>query len=233
MKNNLTLQANEAAERIVRYIQAHGFAGISEALIIRINKKGGDRSEIDAAFEAAHDQEIPPPVQQYFEIRPIGHFSEFRSFDEARSTIQSDFTEALRMEIPRVFFDPAPVVIDDAMATDSKYDVLMKIADNIEGYAIGILLNDPDASFLEYIGTHHGDDWQKIMGDFQITTSSLASEIKLFWRIDQVDPRTSEQDYCRTTGLPAQEDFAPIEFNARKRPITTDSSLSQAARHFG
>jgi len=180
MKNTPTLQANEAAERIVQYFQANGFAGISEALVIRIRLKEGDRADIDAVFEAAHEQEIPPPVQQYFEIRPFGHYSNFRSFAEARSAIQSDFTEALRMEIPRVFFDPAPVVIDDAMASGAKYDVLMKITDNVEGYAIGILLNDPDASFLEYIGTHHGDDWQQIMGNFEITTASLASEIELF-----------------------------------------------------
>ena len=180
MKNTPSLQANEAAERIVQYFQANGFAGISEALVIRIRLKEGDRADIDAVFEAAHEQEIPPPVQQYFEIRPFGHYSNFRSFAEARSAIQSDFTEALRMEIPRVFFDPAPVVIDDAMASGAKYDVLMKITDNVEGYAIGILLNDPDASFLEYIGTHHGDDWQQIMGNFEITTASLASEIELF-----------------------------------------------------
>lgn len=180
MKNSLTLQANEAAERIVRHFQTNGFAGISEALIIRIHLKRGNRTEIDAAFEAAHEQEISHPVQQYFEIHPFGHHSDFRSFNEARSAIQSDFTEALRMEVPRVYFDPAPVVIDDAMATGSKYDVLMKLTDNVDGYAIGILLNDPDASFLEYIGTHPGDDWQRIMGNFEITTSSLASEIKLF-----------------------------------------------------
>ncbi len=180
MKNTLTLQANEAAERIVRYFQANGFAGISESLIIRIRLKKGDRSGIEAAFEEAHEQESSPPVQQYFEIRPFGHHSDFRNFDEARSAIQSDFTAALRTEIPRVYFDPAPVVTDDAMATGTKYDVLMKITDNVDGYAIGILLNDPDASFLEYIGTHHGDDWQKIMGDFEIATSAMAAEIKLF-----------------------------------------------------
>lgn len=180
MKNTPTLQANEAAERIVQYFQANGFAGISEALIIRIRPKGGDRSEIETAFEAAHEQEMPPPVQQYFEIRPFGHYSGFRSFDEAKSAIQSDFTEALRMEIPRVYFDPPPVVTDDAMASGTKYDVLMKITDNIDGYAIAILLNDPEASFLEYIGTHHGDDWRQIIGNLEITTSSLASEISLF-----------------------------------------------------
>jgi hypothetical protein len=180
MNNTLNFQANDAAERIVRYFQANGFSGISEALIIRIRLEGGDRTEIDAAFEAAHEQEISPPVQQYFELHSFGHYSDFRSFAEARSAIQSDFTAALRMEVPRVFFDPAPVVIDDAMATGSKYDVLMKITDNVDGYAIGILLNDPDASFLEYIGTHHGNDWQQIMGNFEIATSSMASDIKLF-----------------------------------------------------
>lgn len=179
MKNTPTLQGNEAAERIVRYFQANGFAGISEALIIRIRLKAGDRTEVDAAFEAAHEQETPSPVQQYFELYPFGHFSDSRSFAEAKSAIKSDFTEALRMEIPRMFFDPAPVVIHDVLASGSKYDVLMKITDNVDGYAIGILLNDPDVSFLEYVGTHRGNDWQQIMGNFEITTASLASEINL------------------------------------------------------
>lgn len=179
MKNTSTLQADGAAERIVRYFQSNGFAGISEALIIRIRLKEGGRTEVETAFEAALEQEKAPPVQQHFELHHFGHFSDFRNFVEARSAIKSDFTEALRMGIPSVFFDPAPVVIDDAMASGSKYDVLIKIRDNVDGYAIGILLNDPDASFLEYIGTHHGNDWQGIMGDFEITTAYLASEIDL------------------------------------------------------
>lgn len=179
MNNTHPLQGNEAAERIVRYFQTNGFAGITEALIIRISLKAGHRSEVDAAFEAAHEQEITPPVQQYFEVKPFGHFADFRSFADAKSAIQTDFTEALRTEVPRVFFDPAPVVIDDAMATGTKYDVLMKITDNVDGYAIGILLNDPDASFLEYVGTHSGNDWQQIMGTLEIMAASLASEINL------------------------------------------------------
>ena len=179
MNNTTSLQADKSAERIVRYFQANGFAGISEAFIIRMRLKEGDRAEVEAAFEAAHEQEIPLPLQQYFELHPFGHFSDFRSFAEARSAIQSDFTEALRMEVPRVFFDSAPVVIDDALASGFKYDVLMKLTDNVDGYALGILLNDPDASFLEYIGTHHGNDWKQIMGNFEITTAALASEINL------------------------------------------------------
>lgn len=178
MKNTPTLQANEAAERIVRHFQANGFAGITEALIIRIRLREGSRTEVEAAFEAAMEQDKAPPVQQHFEILPFGHYSDSRSYTEAKAAIQSDFTFALRMEIPRVFFDPAPVVIDDAMATGTKYDVLMKISDNVDGYAFGILLNDPDASFLEYVGTHHGDEWQKIMSNFASTTTSL-SEIDL------------------------------------------------------
>jgi hypothetical protein len=174
-----TLQADGTAESIVRYFQANGFAGISEAFIVRIRLKTGNRAEVDAAFEAAHEQEITPPVNQYFEISPFGHFSDFRSYADARSAIQSDFTEALRMEVPAVFFDAAPVVIDDALASGTKYDVLMKVTDNIAGYAIGILLNDPDASFLEYIGTHHGKDWQQIMDNLATATASLAAENSL------------------------------------------------------
>lgn len=179
MQNTPTLPADGAAERIVRYFQANGFVGISEALIVQMRLKEGSRAAVEAAFETALEQDRHPPVQQYFEIHPFGHFSDFRSFAEAKSAIQADFTMALRAEIPRMFFDAAPVVIDDAMATGTKYDVLMKIGDNVDGYAIGILLNDPDASFLEYIGTHHGDDWQKIMGNFEVATMSMAAEIDL------------------------------------------------------
>ncbi len=179
MKNTSALLFDGAAERIVRHFQAKGFAGISEALIIRIRLKEGDRTEIDTAFEAAMDQEQMPPVQQFFEIHPFGHFSDSRSFAEARAAIHSDFTVGLRVEVPRVFFDPAPVVIDDALASGTKYDVMMKLRDNVDGYAIAILLNDPDSSFLEYLGTHRGNDWQQIMGEFEIAIVSLDSEIDL------------------------------------------------------
>ncbi len=171
--------ADAAAERIVRHFQAQGFAGITEALIIQIHLKKGSRAEIESAFEDALEQDAVPPLQQYFEIRPYGHFSDFRSFDEAKSAINSDFTMSLRSEIARVFFEPAPVVIDDSLASGTKYDVIMKLRDNVDGYAVAILMNDPDASFLDYIGTHHGNDWQKIMGNFEISTASLGSAIDL------------------------------------------------------
>lgn len=177
MKSTSTLLANGAAERIVRHFQAEGFVGISEALIIRIGLKEGDRTEVDAAFEAAANQEGMPPVHQYFEIRPLGHFSDFRSFTEARSAIQSDFTVGLRFGLPRVFFDSAPVVIDDVLANSTKYDVMIKLRDNVDGYGFAILLNDPDSAFLDYLGTHLGNDWQKIMGKFETTIASLDDEL--------------------------------------------------------
>lgn len=179
MKSTSVILADGAAERIVRHFQAKGFSGISEALIIRIRLKEGDRTEVDAAFEAAEDQEEMPPVHRYFEIHPFGHFSDFRSFAEARSAIQSDFTVGLRVEVPRVFFDPAPVVIDDALASGTKYDVMMKLRDNVDGYAFAILLNDPDSSFLDYLETHRGNDWQKIMGEFETTIMALDTEVDL------------------------------------------------------
>ena len=43
MKNTHPLQGNEAAERIVRYFQANGFAGITEALIIRHKPERGSQ----------------------------------------------------------------------------------------------------------------------------------------------------------------------------------------------
>lgn len=179
MKNTPTMQANEAAERIVRYFQSNGFAGISEALIIRIRLKVGTRHEIEDTFETAHEQGMPPPLQRYFEITPFGHYSDFRSYGEAKAAIRTDFTEALRLDIPKVYFDRAPVLVDDALASGTKYDALLKLRDNDGGYAVGILLNDPDASFMEYIGTHHGDDWQQIMGNLELTSGAMLNEIAL------------------------------------------------------
>jgi hypothetical protein len=167
------------AERIVRHFQSEGFAGISEALVVRIGIRKGDRMEVEAAFSGAADRGKMPPVNEYFEIRPYGHFSDFRSFDAAKALIQSDFSVGLRNALPSAFFDPAPVMIDDALATGTKYDAMLKLRDNASGYAFAILLNDPDSSFFEYLGTRRGNDWQKIMGDFETTAVSFAPDIDL------------------------------------------------------
>jgi len=178
--NDSTIQAADAAaERIVRHFQTQGFARITEALIIQIHHISGDRTKVDEAFEVAQEQDKEPPVDKFFEIRTYGHFAEFRSFDEARLALKSDFTVTLRSNIPKVFFDAAPIVIDDPLANGTKYDVIMKLKDNVGGYAVAILLNDPDASFLDYVGTHPGSDWQKIMGDFEVASTSLGDVLEL------------------------------------------------------
>lgn len=172
--------AHAAARRIVRHFQGKGFTRITEALIIQIHHIAGDRAEIDEAFEAAQEQGKVPPVNAHFEIHPYGHFSEFRSFDEAKSALNTDFTLTLIHDIPRMFFDPAPVMADDPLASGTKYDVIMKLSDNVDGYAVAILLNDPDASFIDYVGTHPGADWHKIMGEFEIATTSLVDDLDLY-----------------------------------------------------
>lgn len=176
---NDTQAADAAAKRIVRHFQGKGFTRITEALIIQIRHIAGDRAEIEEAFEAAQEQDKVPPVNAYFEIHPYGHFSEFRSFDEAKSALKSDFTLSLINDIPKMFFEPAPVLADDPLAQGTKYDAIMKLSDNVDGYAVAILLNDPDASFIDYVGTHPGSDWQKIMGEFEIATTSLGDELDL------------------------------------------------------
>ena len=179
-----SVNADSAAEQIVRHFQAQGFSGITEALILQIFLKKGIRAEVEAAFENALEQDREPPLGEFFEIKPYGHFSEIRNFDEALSAIHTDFTQSLRSEIARLYFDQAPVVIDDALAIGTKYDVMMKLKDNADGHAIAILMNDPNASFLDYIGTKQGDDWQNIMGSFEIATESLGSEIDLGQRAE-------------------------------------------------
>lgn len=174
------LPANETAERIVRHFQAEGFSGISEALIVRIRLKKGDRPTVDAAFDAAVEQEVMPPLGEYFEMHPYGHFADQRSFDQARAAFKGDFGVSLRRELPSLYFDAAPVVIDDALATGTKYDAMIKLSDNVGGYALAILLNDPTSSFFEYLGSHRGYDWGKIMGDFGTVATSFEHEGELF-----------------------------------------------------
>ena len=176
------LPADTTAERIVRHFQAEGFVGISEALIIRVclrspQANGHERAAIKAAFRHATDEGRPPPVDEYFEIRPYGHFSSFRSFAEAKTAIRLDFSVALRAELPRIYFEPLPVIVDDALATGTRHDAMIKLCDNVGEFAFAVLVNDPDSSLFEYLGTHHGNDWLAIIGEFQtVAASSLPGD---------------------------------------------------------
>ena len=173
------LPADGMAERIVRHFQTEGFAGITEALILRIRLKKGDRREVEFAFETAVEEGKSLPLHEQFEVRAIGHFAESRSFAQAKAAVQSDFTVSLRRELPRVFFDPSPVLIDDPIASGTKYDAMVKLWDNVEDCAYAILLNDPDASFIDYLGSHYGNDWQQIMEDLGATAASFCPELDL------------------------------------------------------
>ena len=172
------LPADGIAQRIVRHYQVQGFTGITEALIIRIRMKKGDRRDVQAALGLAADKGKALSLHDQFEVRAIGHFAETRSFAEAQAAVQGDFSVTLRRELARVFFDPAPVLIDDPLASGSKYDAMVKLWDNLEDCAYAILLNDPDASFIDYLGSHRGD-WQQVMGDFSATAASFCPEIDL------------------------------------------------------
>lgn len=179
--NSITaMPANSSAERIVRHFQAAGFAGITEAMVIRIRLKRADRHEIEAAFDRAADQGAMPPLADYFEIRPYGFYSELRSFEQAKAEVPADFGAGLRRMMPSIYFDVAPVVIDDALATGTKYDALIKFSDNMLGYAVAVLLNDPTSSFFEYLDTHPDNDWQKIIGDFGVAATSFDQDVDLF-----------------------------------------------------
>jgi hypothetical protein len=179
--NSITaMPANSAAERIVRHFQSAGFAGITEALVIRISLKKGDRLEVQAAFDKAADHGAKPPIGEYFSIQPYGFYSELRSFEQAKAEIQVDFGVILCSKLPSIYFDRAPIVIDDALATGTKYDALIKFSDNVLDYAVAVLLNDPTSSFFEYLDTHRGNDWQKIIGDFGAAASAFDESVDLF-----------------------------------------------------
>lgn len=173
------LPGDIAAEHIVEHFQREGFTGITEAMIIRVTLKQGTRGEVDAAFEEALEDDRLPPVHEHFELHPFGHYAESRSFDEARLAIQSDFGASLRVDLPRLFFESAPIVVDDALATGTRYDAMVKLCDNIDGCAYAILLNDPDSSFIEYLGTQHDNDWEKLLGGIKATAMGLVPEFTL------------------------------------------------------
>lgn len=179
MNSTIVLPADASAERIVRHFQTEGFSGITEALIVRLRLRKGDQMEVDAAFDRAVEQDITPPVREYFEIRPFGYFSGNRSFSEIKSAFQVDFGVGLRRELPSIYFGSAPVVVDDALATGTKYDAMLKLRDNQGEYAMAVLLNDPNSSFFEYLDTHSGYDWQKIMGDFGTAVAALELDTDL------------------------------------------------------
>jgi hypothetical protein len=173
------LPADAAAESLVRHFQAAGFPGITEALLIRIRLKKGDRMEVDAAFDLAAERELPPPVHEFFEMRPYGFYSEIRVFEDARAVFSIDMGRGLRLELPAVYFDAAPVVADDALATGTKYDAMLKISDNANGYAVAVLLNDPTSSFFEYLNAHSGYDWTEITSSLNAATQSYVPDVDL------------------------------------------------------
>ncbi|MES2950582.1 MAG: hypothetical protein V4858_18775 [Pseudomonadota bacterium] len=173
MNISTSLPADSTAERIVRHFQAAGFPGITEALLVRMRLKKGDRLAVEAAFDLALARDVTPPVQEYFEIRLYGFYSDQRTLLNAKTAFADDFTSGLRAELPGIYFDPAPVVANDALATGTKYDAMLKLADNVDGTAVAVLLNDPTSSFFEYMESHTGQDWQKITGTLDAAASSF------------------------------------------------------------
>ncbi|CAN5272259.1 hypothetical protein BH11PSE11_BH11PSE11_28390 [soil metagenome] len=180
MTSTTAMPANNSAERIVRHFQEAGFPGITEALVIRIRLKKADRHEVQAAFDRAAESGDKLPMAEYFEIRPYGFYSEIRSFAQAKAEIPTDFGVNLRRQLPQLYFDVAPVVIDDALAAGTKYDALVKFSDNMLDYAVAVLLNDPTSSFFEYLDSHRGNDWQKIIGSFESAAASFDQDVDLF-----------------------------------------------------
>lgn len=176
MTTTTRLPADAMAERIVRHFQAEGFPDVTEAMLVRIQLRKGDRLEVDAAFDLALEREMAPPLQEFFEIRPYGFYSEIRQFETAKAVFASDFGRGLRTEVPGIYFDTAPLVVDDALASGTKYDAMLKLDNNTDGYAVAILLNDPNSSFFEYLDAHSGYDWKKITGSLGAAATSFVPD---------------------------------------------------------
>ncbi len=170
------LPADNTAERIVRHFQEQGFPGITEAVIVRMRLKKGDKLEVDAAFDRALARDATPPVQEYFQIQLYGFYSEIRGLLNIKTAFADDFTSGLRAELSSVYFDAAPVVVNDALATGTKYDAMLKLGNNADGYAVAVLLNDPTSSFFEYMESRAGYDWATIIGTLGSAANSLMAD---------------------------------------------------------
>ncbi len=164
------------AERVVRHFQALGFPGITEALVVRIRLKKGDRLAVEAAFDLAQQNGAEPPVREFFELRVYGFYSVMRTLLVVKTAFVNDFGSGLSFQLPKVFFDAAPVVVDDALATGTKYDAMLKLSDNSDGSAVAVLLNDPNSSFFEYLETQADYDWQAITGTLGAAAASFATD---------------------------------------------------------
>jgi len=176
MSLSTSLPADAAAERIVRHFQATGFPGVTEALLVRIRPRTGDRLAVEAAFDLALERGEAPPIQAFFEIGLFGFFSAGRTLLEVKTAFTSDFGASLGFKLPKIYFDPAPVIVDDALATGTKYDAILKLADNRDTCAQAVLLNDPTSSFFEYLESHPDYDWQNITDALNAAAASLADE---------------------------------------------------------
>lgn len=164
------------AERVVRHFQAVGFPGITEALVVQIRLKKGDRLTVEAAFDLAQERSVAPPVHEFFQVRVHGFYSEIRTLLAIKTAFTNDFGRALAFKLPKIFFDPSPVVVDDALATDTKYDAMLKLSDNSGGTAVAVLLNDPTSSFFEYLETQADYDWQAVTGTLGAAAASFSTD---------------------------------------------------------
>jgi hypothetical protein len=176
MAISTSLPVDATAERVVRHFQAEGFPDITEALLVRIRLKMGDRLAVEAAFDRARERDMAPPVHEFFEIRVYGFYSETRTLADAKAAFASDFGHGLGFNLPRVYFDAAPVVADDALATGTKYDAMLKLSESTDARIVAILLNDPTSSFFEYMESHADYDWQKIAGTLGAAATTFISD---------------------------------------------------------
>ena len=67
----------------------------------------------------------------------------------------------------------------DALATGTKYDAILKLSDNTDGYAVAVLLNDPTSSFFEYLNANSGYDWKEITGSLSAAAKSFTPDVDL------------------------------------------------------
>ncbi|MDQ1343586.1 MAG: hypothetical protein QG650_305 [Patescibacteria group bacterium] len=164
------------AERLIRHFQKNGFRDVTEGVILHVKSRFGDYEKIRSEFSRASSMGVSVPLAQYFEIRFIECFSETRSEEEIRKHFHSDFEPELRRQFPELFFGKTNYLFDEN-AVGTKFDIAIRIGQNVDNVAKIVLLNDPDSSFVEYFERQNvtqSEEWETLCSDLKIAVGKLA-----------------------------------------------------------
>lgn len=162
------------AERLIRHFQKHGFADVTEAVLLHFRTPNPTTyEEVVREFAETGANVAPTAFGKRFSLRFIESFSEVRSEKDILRNFHQDFGEGLRRNFPELFFEKTNYLFDEN-AEGTKYDLAIRIGRNVDNAAKVVLLNDPGASFVEFFDRMGYDEWATLCDDLRHTVGRIA-----------------------------------------------------------